>query len=139
MSDTLTLPGNGEEQVFQQVREILSSARRNFWRAANTAMVSFYWEIGRVIVEEEQRGAERAGYGKRLLESLSKRLSAEFCKGFDPSNLRYMRLFFQAFPIRDALRHELTWTHYRLLVRIENLQARSFYEQELADASGGDG
>ena len=139
MSDALTLPGNGEEQVFQQVREILSSARRNFWRAANTAMVSSYWEIGRVIVEEEQRGAERAGYGKRLLESLSKRLSAEFCKGFDPSNLRYMRLFFQAFPIRDALRHELTWTHYRLLLRMENPQARSFYEQELAGASGGDG
>jgi predicted nuclease of restriction endonuclease-like (RecB) superfamily len=131
----LSPPADSDDRVYGQVREIVSSARSNFWRAANTAMVRSYWEIGRVIVEEEQRGAERADYGHKLLESLSKRLSAEFGKGFDQSNLRYMRLFFNAFPIRDALRHELTWTHYRLLMRIENIQARSFYEAESVAAN----
>src|SRR5262249_7561499 len=69
-----------------------------------------------------------------LLARLSERLSAEFGKGFDQSNLRYIRGFYRAFPIRDALRHELTWTHYRLLLRIEKPDARAFYEAEAVNA-----
>jgi predicted nuclease of restriction endonuclease-like (RecB) superfamily len=122
--------GNGGERVFQQVRDVLTNARARAWRAVNDAMVSAYWEVGRAIVEEEQRGEAKAEYGKYLIEGIARRLTAEFGKGFDQSNLRYMRLFYKAFPIRDAVRHELMWTHYRLLLRIENEQARSFYEQE---------
>lgn len=78
------------------------------------------WEVGRHIVEFEQGGQARAAYGKKLLPALAKGLTAEFGKGFDASNLRYMRLFYQAFPIRDALRHELSWTHYRSLLKVDS-------------------
>ncbi len=78
------------------------------------------WEIGRHIVEFEQGGAARAAYGQKLLSQLAEVLTREFGKGFDASNLRYMRLFFQAFPKCDALRHELSWTHYRMLLRVES-------------------
>ena len=87
-------------------------------------MVQTYWHIGRMIVEDEQGGQKRAAYGKPVLPELAKRLSEEFGAGFDVSNLRNMRQFFQSFPIRDALRLELSWTHYRGLIRIDNPQAR---------------
>jgi len=88
--------------------------------------------LGRHIVEFEQGGAARAAYGKRLLPELAKALTAEFGKGFDASNLRYMRLFYQAFPKCDALRHELSWTHYRTLLRVESETARQWYMNEAA-------
>lgn len=120
--------------LYGQIREILAAARDRAWLAVNTVMVGAHWEVGRVIVEDEQAGQERAGYGKRVLEGLAKRLQAEFGKGFDPSNLRNMRAFFLSYPIRDALRHELSWTHYRLLLRVENPDARAFYEAEAVNA-----
>ncbi|WP_245536355.1 DUF1016 N-terminal domain-containing protein [Terriglobus saanensis] len=83
-------------------------------------------------MEFEQGGSARAEYGSRLLQTLAASLAAEFGRGFDTSNLRYMRLFYQAFPIRDALRHELSWTHYRTLLRVENEAARSLYMKEAA-------
>ena len=89
-------------------------------------MVCAYWEIGRSIVEE-QGYEERARYGDQLIQGLSERLTTDFGKGFDVSNLRYMRLFYLAFPIRDALRHELTWTHYRRLSKIKDESARVWY------------
>ena len=97
-------------------------------------MVEAHWEVGRVIVEDEQAGKERAGYGKRVLEGLARRLQAEFGKGFDQSNLLNMRAFFLAYPIRDAVRHELCWTHYRFLLRVEDPDARAFYEAEAVNA-----
>jgi predicted nuclease of restriction endonuclease-like (RecB) superfamily len=122
------------DALHRQVREILSAARERAWQAVNTVMVAAYWEIGRVIVEDEQAGKERASYGKRVLEGLAERLQAEFGKGYDPSNLRNMRAFFVTYPIRDALRHDLSWTHYRLLLRVENPDARAFYEAEAVNA-----
>ena len=73
-----------------------------------------------VIVEDEQIGKDRADYGKATLKNLANQLTLEFGKGFDDSNLRNMRAFYKVFPIRDALRHELSWSHYRLLIRIES-------------------
>jgi hypothetical protein len=93
-------------------------------------MVVAYWHVGREIVEEDQKGESRADYGSKLLASLSIRLSKRFGKGFDPSNLWNMRQFYQEYPILDAVRRELSWTHYRLLMRVEKSQARSFYEVE---------
>ena len=86
--------------------------------------------IGKYIIEEEQKGVNRAEYGKNLLEYLSKRLKADLGKGFDQSNLSNMRRFYIAFPILDAVRQELTWTHYRSLLRVENEHARNFYVNE---------
>jgi hypothetical protein len=97
-------------------------------------MVAAYWQVGQVIVEEEQRGKHRAGYGQQLLAGLSPRLQAEFGRGFDPSNLSMMRAFYLAYPIFDALRQELSWTHYRLLLRVDKPEARAFYEAEAINA-----
>lgn len=93
------------------------------------------WEIGRHIVEFEQGGSARAEYGSRLLSILAESLGREFGRGFDVSNLRHMRVFYLSFPIRDALRPELSWTHYRTLLRVENEQARLWYMKEAASQS----
>jgi predicted nuclease of restriction endonuclease-like (RecB) superfamily len=91
------------------------------------------WEIGRHIVEFEQGGSDRAQYGKQLLPALAATLTEEFGKGFDVTNLRHMRGFYMAFPIRDALRRELSWTHYRTLLRADDAKARLWYMNESAD------
>jgi hypothetical protein len=117
------------DSVYHQVREILAAARERAWQAVNTVMVDAYWEVGRVIVEEEQAGKGRADYGKRIVEGLSDRLRAEFGKGYDRSNLFHMRAFFLAYPKVDALRRQLSWTHYRLLLRVDKPDARTFYEE----------
>lgn len=118
------------EPLYTRIRAILLEGRRQAVYAVNVALVETYWNIGRMIVEEEQGGKARADYGQQLLAFLSTRLTGEFGEGVDASNLRYMRLFYTAFPIRDAVRHELTWTHYRLLSKIENERARQFYRDE---------
>ncbi len=94
--------------ICQQVRAILIRSRSRAWQAINTEMVVCYWQIGRLIVEEEQRGETRAAYGKGLIKELSIKLSAEFGRGFDKSNLWNMRAFFLCFPKIDAVRRE--WT-----------------------------
>ena len=109
----ITIAQKGIDSLYADIRTILASARRRAYSAVNFAMVESYWLIGQTIVEHEQHGEVRADYGKGLLKELAARLSVEFGKGFDESNLRYMRLFYRCFPIRDTLRHELTWSHYR--------------------------
>ena len=116
--------------LYSAIRQVLETARQSAYKAVNFAMVQAYWQIGRLIVEDEQKGEVRAEYGKKVLAELADRLTSEFGKGFDASNLRYMRLFYQAFPKCDALRHELSWTHYRLLLRVENQDARNWYMNE---------
>ena len=93
-------------------------------------MVQAYWNIGRIIVEEEQKGKTKAEYGEYLLQELSARLTSEFGKGFDYSNVKNMRQFYVTFPIGDALRSQLSWTHYRLLMRVEKESTREFYLEE---------
>jgi predicted nuclease of restriction endonuclease-like (RecB) superfamily len=119
--------------LYQNIAEILQTARKKSYRAINYAMIEAYWSIGQQIVEEEQQGKHRAEYGTKLLTYLSKKLQADFGKGFDQSNLRNMRMFYKAFPIRDALRNELTWTHYRLLLKVSTEKARTFYINESID------
>jgi predicted nuclease of restriction endonuclease-like (RecB) superfamily len=122
----------GTETLLHSLRELIQGARQKVLRAVDAVQVQTCWEIGRHIVEFEQGGAARAEYGTRLLPILAESLSREFGKGFDASNLRYMRLFYQAFPIRDALRHELSWTHYRSLLKVEHQAARFWYMAEAA-------
>jgi predicted nuclease of restriction endonuclease-like (RecB) superfamily len=124
---------NALEPLYWQIRDALLDARKRAYQAVNFVMVEAYWQIGRMIVEHEQGGKTRADYGKQILVFLSEKLTAEFGQGFDQSNLRYMRLFYQAFPIRDAARHELTWTHYRLLSKVENERARFFYRDQAVE------
>lgn len=98
------------EGFYKQVSSILNAARDKAYTAVNFAMVEAYWEIGKIIVEE-QGGEERAVYGEALIDELAVRLTRDFGKGFNTRNLRYMRQFYLAFPIRNALRSELSWTH----------------------------
>ena len=118
--------------LIDALRDLIAQGRQRALRAVDRVQVQTCWEIGHHIVEFEQEGATRAAYGKRLLPQLAGTLTQEFGKGFDASNLRYMRLFYQAFPIRDALRHELSWTHYRTLLRVEDMKARQWYMNEAA-------
>lgn len=123
------------DQVYGKIREVLAEARSQAYRAVNFSMVQAYWNIGRVIVEEEQSGKSRSDYGTFLLDELSRRLTTEFGKGFDRTNISKMRVFYLTYPIVDALRPQLTWTHYRLLLRVEKESARNFYLEECIAAN----
>lgn len=151
--------------LYRRVREILESARSGVARSVNTAQVCANWLIGREIVEEEQKGKKRAGYGEALLQDLSVRLSADVGKGWSVRNLEYCRVFYLEYPlllggrnsnavrsilslplpagdrrISNAVRAEswqpgrlhsnLSWTHYRTLLRVDKAEARAFYEIE---------
>lgn len=113
--------------------ELIRQARQRALRAVDAIQVQTCWEIGRHIVEFEQGGAARAQYGKKLLPSLARVLGAEFGKGFDERNLRHMRAFYQAFPIWNAVRTELSWTHYRTLLKVDSDSARQWYMNETAE------
>jgi hypothetical protein len=101
----------GASRLLHSLRDLIQNARQRALRAVDVVQVQTCWEIGRHIVEFEQGGAARAEYGVRLLQILASSLTVEFGRGFDASNLRYMRLFYQAFPIHDALRHELSQSY----------------------------
>ncbi len=118
------------ELLVADIAREIEAARGQVRSAVNSAMVQSYWQIGRLIVEHEQAGEARAAYGKQQLQALSAQLTERLGKGFDATNLRNMRRFYLSYPIRDAVRLELGWTHYRRLVRIENKDARTWYQQE---------
>ena len=118
--------------LLEAVREIIISARKEVLRIVDVVQVRTCWEIGRHIVDFEQKGAERAEYGAKLIPNLAKKLTEEFGRGFDERNLRHMRSFYQLFPMWNAVRTELSWTHYRSLLRIESEKARHWYMNEAA-------
>jgi hypothetical protein len=120
----------GFDGLLRELREFITESRRQVLRAVDVVQVRTCWGVGRHIVEFEQGGAVRAQYGAKLLPRLAEKLTEEFGRGFDASNLRYMRLFYLAFPICDAQRHELSWTHYRTLLRVEDAAARDWYVNE---------
>lgn len=164
---------NIAKSFYQTITDIIVSARSYSYKAVNFAMVQAYWNIGRLIVEEEQNGKDRAGYGDFLVNELSKKLSKEFGKGFNRTNLWYMKKFYNAFPIphavrgelqqkqiphavrgeskkrknssaivvysnnnfivNESLRPELSWTHYRLLLKVENSDTKKFYIKETVE------
>ncbi|AAM06367.1 TPA: DUF1016 domain-containing protein [Methanosarcina acetivorans] len=120
------------ESIYAEVKNIIEHTRDNVYKSINSNLVLAYWNIGKIIVEEEQKGSNRAEYGTFLIQTLAERLTNEFGKGFNKSNLKYMRNFYTAFPIRQALLGELSWTHYRLLSSVKNEDARGFYLIETA-------
>ena len=123
------------EIFYIKIKEILETARIRVYSTANHEMVLAYWQVGNAILEEEQKGRIRAEYGKHLIIELASKLTADYGKGFDDSNLRNMRKFYMTFQKRDALRPELSWTHYRLLMRVEKDDAREFYIQEAIEGN----
>ena len=132
--DEIEIFDNNGQETYRSIRNSVIAAQGKVYAAVNSAMVNAYWEIGEQIYRACGEN-DRAEYGKNLLRYLSERLTAEFGKGFDESNLRRMRQFYLTFPIRDTLCHELSWSHYRVLMRISDKTARDFYTEECAKAA----
>lgn len=117
-------------QIIEDIKNLLIASRTHLQQSVNSVMVQTYWQIGKMIVKDEQKGESRAEYGKKQLEQISNALSGEFGKGFDVTNLRNMRRFYLAFPIQETLSLKLSWSHYCKIMRIENLNAREWYIKE---------
>ena len=127
MTDTLLAP---YQDIYSEIKEALLRSRNQAYSAVNFAMVQAYWHIGRIIVEHEQNGSLRADYGKGILQEVSERLQQEFGTGFSVRNLQQMKKFYVTFQNANALRSQLTWTHYRALLKVENEAARDWYMEE---------
>lgn len=123
------------DDVFNSIKILMEKARNEVFREVNNILVQTYWEIGRIIVEDEQDHSERAEYGRELLKDLSKRLTKEFGRGFSVSNLQFMRRFFQEYEIQQTVSVKLTWSHYCELLSISDEKKRSFYEKESINAN----
>ena len=113
------------EDIYSEIKKTLLLSRHQAYSAVNFTMVQAYWQIVRIIVEHEQDGNARAGYGEYVLQELSTCLTKDFGKGFSVRTLQQMKKFYVMFPNTIALRSQLTWTHYRLPPSVENEQARS--------------
>lgn len=135
------------QSFLENVSEVLAQARKNAKTAVNLAMVYAYYEIGRMIVEEEQHGQNRAAYGKQILQELSKYLSEKYGKGYSAENLKLMRRFYNVYlhdqigetvftqfknlpAVSNGRKFYLSWSHYLKLMRIDNIDERHFYEIE---------
>jgi len=128
---------NKLDRLYTQIEELLSEARKTIFNQVNQTMVYTYYEVGKIIVEHEQEGKERAAYGKGLLKSISKRLSQDFGKGFSTDNLENMRKFYLTYSKSETVSRKsdkpdfrLSWSHYLKLVRIKDIAERRFYEIE---------
>lgn len=119
---------NLDLSIYENIKSILNQARSKTYSAVNFFMVEAYWNIGRMIFEAQGQ-AERAEYGDYLLKNLSEKLTLEFGKGFTVTNLKYMRQFYLGFPNGHSMRDQLSWTHYRLLLKIEDAKKRDFYRE----------
>ena len=118
------------DSFIQQVKEIITNAQNKAVRAINTERVLMYWEIGKKIFLEEQNGKNRADYGSFLIENLSKELTATFGSGFSQRQLETCRQFYKVFQIPHTLRAELNWSQYKLLIRINEEDKRTYYIEE---------
>ena len=122
---------------YNKIAELLKNARSKVVQTVNKTMVYTYFEIGRTIVEEEQKGKERAEYGKQIIKELSQKLTREFGKGFSTTNLKQMRQFYLTYSKSQTLSDQfekfdfqLSWSHYLFLMKVDNPDERKFYEIE---------
>jgi predicted nuclease of restriction endonuclease-like (RecB) superfamily len=121
-----------KKDLIKQIESIIATAKDRAIRSVDTERVLMYWQIGKVIFEEEQQGKDRAEYGSFLIKSISATFQPEFGTGFSIRQLERYRQFYRAFPIASALRTQFNWTHYKTLISIDNLDKREFY---IAEAS----
>ena len=123
------------DDVFNSIKTLMDKARNEVAREVNNILVQTYWEIGRIIVEDEQGHEQRAEYGKELINDLSRQLTREYGRGFSRSNLQNMRNLYLSYPICQTLSGKLTWSHYCELLSISDEKKRSFYEKESINAN----
>lgn len=119
-----------KKDLIAQIQTIIENAQVKAIRSVDTERMLMYWQIGKTIFEEEQEGQDRAEYGKFLLKSISEVFQPQFGSGFSVRQLELNRQFYRAFPIASALRSQFNWTHYRTLIRIDNLDKKEFYIAE---------
>jgi predicted nuclease of restriction endonuclease-like (RecB) superfamily len=115
---------------YEQIKDILQKARDKAYKQVNFIMVEAYWNIGKQIIEHEQNKEVRAKYGKYIIKELSLRLTKDFGKGYSARNLRSMRQFYLTFPNWQTVSAKLSWSHYQLIMRVENEKAREYYINE---------
>lgn len=123
-----SVPGQNFGALLGDIRNILAQARQNAYAVVNAVMVESYWQIGRRIVEEEQHGQQRAEYGAQLVKELSRNLSGEFGSGFSVANIKNFRQFYLTYPAPEksyALRSALSWTHHRLIMRVDTSETEN--------------
>lgn len=118
------------KDIFQQILTIVNTARTNAVRKVDNERMLMYWHIGKVIFEEEQQGEERATYGTFLIKSISHEFQPQFGSGFSVRQLERYRQFYRMFPIASTLRSQFSWTHYKLLLSVDNADKRDFYIAE---------
>ena len=121
-----------KKDIYQEIHDLLHKARQDIISNVNSTMTKTYFLIGKRIVEEEQNGNKRAEYGKKLMKTLSEKLTKEFGRGFSQRNLEQMRTFYLRYSISQTVSAEfkLSWSHYLILMRMEDINARNFYEIE---------
>jgi predicted nuclease of restriction endonuclease-like (RecB) superfamily len=144
-------PGMSNNSLFKRVSIIIDNARSTVYKTVNSEMVGAYWKIGKEIIVDEQEGKDRAEYGKRIIEQLSRQLTGKYGDGWSTSHLWHVRQFYLSYRdislsqqsnskassgsnILHTLCAELSWSHYRILMRIEKPEARAFYEAECANS-----
>ena len=108
-------------KMYNEIKILIEDSRNKVYSYVNSTMVRTYWAIGKIIVEY-QGGEEKAKYGNKVISELSKQMTYDFGKGYDERNLRYMRHFYLSFPIWNTVCSELSWSHYRLLISIQDTQ-----------------
>ena len=124
-----------DSNMLSQIKLLLDNARKSVASTVNTVLLQTYWQIGKIIVEDEQRHSNRAEYGKQTLKTLSRALTEEYGKGFSISNLQFMRRFFISYQKQQTLSVKLSWSHYCELLLISDEQKRSFYEKECQNSN----
>ena len=124
---------NLTEQFISDIRTIILSARESAIRSVDTVRVQMYWKLGERIFIEEQKGQDRAEYGAYLLQNIAMEIEKEFGSGFSVRQLERARQFYRTYPIATALRTQLNWYQYRLLIQIDDKDKREYYELESAN------
>ena len=122
-------------KLIQDAKQIIENARKNAVRSVDFCRVQMYWNLGRRIFEEEQHGKKRADYGAYIVKSLAEKLEAEYGSGFSKRQLEFCRQFYNIFPIANALRSQLNWSQYRMLIQISDPDKREYYELEAVNNS----
>ena len=120
------------QDIYGEIRQSIIQVQHRVQQTVNTGMVQIYWEVGQQL--DRACDGKQDEYGKGLLHQVSAKLTAEFGKGYSYANLKNMRQFYRCFPNRYALRSDLSWTHYRMLMRVADSKAREFYAEECAAA-----
>ncbi len=140
MKQEISINKNKINELFHRISEHIERSRTEVVQKANSVILKTNYEIGRYIVEEEQQGEKRAEYGSKLIKELSSKLTERYGKGWSVQNLRFFRQFYITY--KDSLdmfsefeKTSLTWSHYLILMRIDNTKERNFYEIEAANGT----